>query len=98
MGESVQLLLTQRVSCGFRIDFVISNTKNGRKIAVECDGPTHFKDEIDEEYGIYVDNDYERWGILETAGWNFYRIKYSDWINEKLDRNTIIQDIIQMLS
>lgn len=86
-------------SCGFKIDFVISNIKNGKKIAVECDGPTHFKDEIDEAYGIYVESDEERQEVLETAErCRFYRIKYSDWINDKFDRNAVIQDIIQILS
>lgn len=85
-------------SCGFRIDFVIGNVKNGTKIAVECDGPTHFKDEIDEEYGIYVESDEERQRVLEAAGWRFYRIKYSDWIIEKFDRNRIVQDIVQRLN
>lgn len=73
-------------SCGFKIDFVVTNAQNGKQIAVECDGPTHFKDEIDEEYGIYVEDDEERQRVLEAAGWRFYRIKYSDWkagVNEK---------------
>jgi superfamily I DNA and/or RNA helicase/very-short-patch-repair endonuclease len=85
-------------SCGFRIDFVISNTKSGKKIAIECDGPIHFSNEMDEEIGIYVEDDEERQRVLETAGWEFYRIKYSDWIDEKFDRNSILNDIIKILS
>ncbi|MFC1630296.1 AAA domain-containing protein, partial [Patescibacteria group bacterium] len=84
-------------SCGFKIDFVISNMDNSKRIAVECDGPTHFKDEIDEEYGVYVDDDEERQRILEAAGWKFYRIKYSDWIEDKFDRKSVVLDIIQSL-
>jgi superfamily I DNA and/or RNA helicase/very-short-patch-repair endonuclease len=85
-------------SCGFKIDFVISNTNTGKRIAVECDGPCHFKDEIDETYGIYIDNDEERQRILEAAGWRFYRVKYADWINEKFDRDTVVSAIINLLN
>ena len=85
-------------SCGFRIDFVVSNSKTGRKIAVECDGPTHFKDEIDEAYGVYVKSDEERQRVLEAAGWDFYRIKYSDWIDKGFDKKSVIYDIRQLIS
>lgn len=85
-------------SCGFKIDFVVSNIENGKKIAIECDGPTHFQDEIDEEYGVYVDSDIERQEILENAGWKFYRVKYSDWIDEQLDKNLIARDLHFLLS
>ncbi|MBA7664109.1 hypothetical protein ES703_72160 [subsurface metagenome] len=85
-------------SCGFKIDFAISNIKNGKEIAIECDGPTHFSNEIDEEYGIYIEDDEERQRVLEAAGWEFSRIKYSDWINEKFNRNLILDNIIRELS
>ena len=84
-------------SCGFKIDFVISNIANGKRIAIECDGPTHFRDEIDEAYGIYIDSDEERQRVLEAAGWKFYRIQYSDWLNENFDRKVIFPDMIQLL-
>lgn len=84
-------------SCGFKIDFVVSNANTEKRIAIECDGPTHFKDEIDEEYNIHIESDEERQRVLENAGWRFYRIKYSDWIYERFDRNTIVQDIIDLL-
>ncbi len=85
-------------SCGFKIDFVVSNIRNGKRIAIECDGPTHFKDELDEESGIYIEDDEERQRILEAAGWDFYRIKYSDWIDKKFDRKQVSDDVIKMLS
>ncbi|XOB41724.1 MAG: AAA domain-containing protein [Candidatus Nealsonbacteria bacterium] len=85
-------------SCGFKIDFVITNTKTGEKVAIECDGPTHFQNEADEEIGIYAEDDEERRQILEAAGWEFCRIKYSDWIDEKFDRKLILNDIIKILS
>ncbi|MFZ3136106.1 MAG: AAA domain-containing protein, partial [Thermodesulfovibrionales bacterium] len=85
-------------SCGFKIDFVVTNIKTGKKIAVECDGPTHFQNEVDEEFGIYAEDDEERQRILEAAGWKFYRIKYSDWIDEKFNRKLLLDDIIKILS
>ena len=84
-------------SCGFKIDFVVSNTNTGKRIAVECDGPCHFKDEIDEAYGIHIESDEERQRVLEAAGWEFCRIKYADWIDEKFDRNTVFKVIMDLL-
>jgi len=84
-------------SCGFKIDFVANNTKTGKRIAIECDGPCHFKDEIDEAYGIHIESDEDRQHVLESAGWNFYRIKYADWINENFDRKTIIETLVDLL-
>jgi very-short-patch-repair endonuclease len=88
----------QVLSCGFKIDFVISNTATGKRIAVECDGPCHFRNELDEEYGIYIETDEERQHVLEAAGWNFFRVKYSDWINEKFDRKAVLNDLVDLLS
>ncbi|TAL48945.1 DUF559 domain-containing protein [Patescibacteria group bacterium] len=85
-------------SCGFKIDFVISNTNNAERIAIECDGPTHFKDEIDEAYGIHIESDEERQRVLEAAGWRFARVKYSDWIDERFDKNIVAKEIIKLLS
>lgn len=84
-------------SCGFKIDFVVSNTNTGKRIAVECDGPCHFKDEVDEAYGIHIESDEQRQRVLESAGWRFCRIKYADWIDEKFDRNTVVSTIIDLL-
>ncbi|MFH1509511.1 MAG: AAA domain-containing protein [bacterium] len=85
-------------SCGYIIDFVIHNKSNGQKIAFECDGPTHFKDELDDELSIYVQNDLDRQERLEVAGWDFYRIKYSDWTNQRNDKGIIIKDIVSLLN
>lgn len=84
-------------SCGFKIDFVVSNTATGKRLAIECDGPCHFKDEIDEAYGIHIESDEERQRVLEAAGWRFCRVKYSDWIDEKFDRSAITNTIIDLL-
>ena len=84
-------------SCGFKIDFVVSDTNTGKRIAVECDGPCHFKDEIDESYGIHIESDEERQHVLEAAGWKFCRIRYSDWLDKKFDRNTVVETIRELL-
>lgn len=99
--QNPQYIIRNQVrSCGFKIDFVISNPLNGKKVAVECDGPMHFKDEIDQECSIYIESDEERQRILEDAGYRgcFYRIKYSDWIKRDFDRNKVIRDIVNRLS
>ena len=100
MQDTPYTVQNQIKSCGFKIDFVISNPKNGKKVAIECDGPTHFRDEIDEEYGIYVDSDIERQCILEDAGYRgcFYRIKYSDWIKKDFDRAKVMREILSKLA
>jgi very-short-patch-repair endonuclease len=85
-------------SCGFKIDFVITNLTTGKRLAVECDGPTHFKDEIDEAYGIYTDSDIERQEILESAGWKFYRVLYSDWCTHMLTPQLLHEQIVQLLA
>lgn len=84
-------------SCGFKIDFVISNAATGKRLAIECDGPHHFKDEIDEAYGIHIESDEERQRVLEAAGWEFCRIKYSDWVDDKFDRDIVTQTIKEKL-
>lgn len=91
------IIQNQVESCGFKIDFVITNTKSGKKLAIECDGPTHFKDEIDEAYGIYVESDEERQAVLEAAGWIFYRIKYTDWINKEFDKALTMKELSSSL-
>ncbi|MCX6782553.1 MAG: AAA domain-containing protein [Candidatus Levybacteria bacterium] len=92
------IIQNQVKSCGFKIDFVISNKVNGRKIAIECDGPTHFENEVDESLDIYVQSDEERQAVLVAAGWSFYRIKYSDWINKKDEHNVFIEDLKRYLN
>lgn len=82
---------TQVKSCGFKIDLVISNIKNNRKIAIECDGPTHFESGDGQ---VYVKNDYERQYVLETAGWNFYRIPFSSWYEDMGDEKRDLKNFI----
>lgn len=69
-------ILTQVESCGFKIDQVVRDNSTGRKLALEIDGPSHFEDGNGQ---VRVSGDYERQFVLETAGWEFYRISYIDW-------------------
>ncbi|MBI3984424.1 MAG: hypothetical protein HY344_00565 [Candidatus Levybacteria bacterium] len=87
------LIQNQVESCGFKIDFVISYKQTGKRLAIECDGPTHFENEVDQELGIYVESDEERQTVLEAAGWSFYRIKYSDWIDKNKVKDVFINEI-----
>jgi very-short-patch-repair endonuclease len=89
-GYTIQ---NQVESCGFKIDFVATNTATGKQLAIECDGPTHFKDHIDEAYGIYVDSDIQRQGVLESAGWTFFRVGYSEWIESDENKDLIIKNV-----
>lgn len=62
----------QYQAAGFYIDLAVGDGKNW--IAVECDGPTHF--EMKDKQNYY---DVWRQGILERAGWKFFRISYREW-------------------
>lgn len=77
-------------SSGFKIDFVITDSETGKRLAVECDGPCHFEKDNAE---VRVSHDYERQDVLQSAGWNFYHVLYSDWIQEDFDRDSILEDI-----
>ena len=84
------LIQNQIESCGYKIDFVITNTETGEKLAVECDGPTHF---IDENSDIRVETDFERQAVLESAGWEFYRVPYSKWTSDENFREQLVGEI-----
>jgi len=96
--SSLHIIQNQVSSCGFRIDFVITNIKTGGKLAIECDGPCHFKDELDEEFGMYIESDEERQRVLEAAGWEFYRVKYSDWFRKDEIKRRVAEEIITKIA
>lgn len=91
LDPSKYTLATQAESCGFKIDLVIRNIESGKKLAIECDGPTHFEAGDGQ---VRVVNDYERQFVLETAGWRFYRIIYSEWIGEEVNQQRELLDYI----
>jgi very-short-patch-repair endonuclease len=84
-------LTTQVESCGFKIDLVVRNIASGKKLAIECDGPTHFEAGDGQ---VRVSNDYERQFVLETAGWRFYRIIYSEWLERESKEKQELVDYI----
>lgn len=58
-----------QVPCaGFFIDFVVID-RDGRRMALECDGDFHY-----EEDGDLREEDYQRQDIIERYGWLVYRI------------------------
>jgi very-short-patch-repair endonuclease len=91
LDPSKYTLTTQVESCGFKIDLVIRNIESGKKLAIECDGPTHFEAGDGQ---VRVVNDYERQFVLETAGWRFYRIIYSEWLDEEGKQQKELLDYI----
>lgn len=83
-------LETQTESLGFKIDLVVC--RNGKKLALEMDGPTHFEGGDGQ---VYVKDDWDRQGALETAGWNFYRISYFDWTSDKDTEKEALLDYVK---
>lgn len=85
-------LTTQVESCGFKIDLVITDKQTNKKLAIECDGPTHFEAGDGQ---VYVVNDFERQGVLEVAGWDFYRISYFDWQDKGGDEDKALLEFVK---
>lgn len=85
-------LTTQVKSCGFIIDLVIQHKVTGKRLAIECDGPTHFEQGDGQ---VYVANDYERESILMTAGWNFYRLSYYDWVEAQKNTQVDAEEYVK---
>lgn len=92
LDPSKYTLTTQVESCGFKIDLVVRSIETGKKLAIECDGPTHFERGDGQ---VRVANDYERQFVLETAGWRFYRIIYSEWLEEEDKQKDELIEYIQ---
>ena len=90
LGADEYALETQTESLGFKIDLTVHH--NGRKLAIECDGPTHFEGGDGQ---VYVQNDWERQGALEIAGWTFYRISYFDWVDDQEEEEKALVDYIE---
>jgi very-short-patch-repair endonuclease len=57
------------------VDLVVFGA-DGTKIAIECDGDYWHGDD-------QFEKDMQRQEILERAGWQFFRILYSHYINDK---------------
>ncbi|HSE29206.1 MAG TPA: AAA domain-containing protein [Candidatus Saccharimonadales bacterium] len=90
LDASEYTLETQVESLGFKIDLVVC--RNGKKLAIEMDGPSHFEGGDGQ---VYVKDDWDRQGALETAGWNFYRISYFDWTKDQEVEQKALSEYIQ---
>ncbi|AHB42017.1 hypothetical protein RAAC3_TM7C00001G0151 [Candidatus Saccharibacteria bacterium RAAC3_TM7_1] len=90
LDASEYTLETQVESLGFKIDLVVC--RNGKKLAIEMDGPSHFEGGDGQ---VYVKDDWDRQGALETAGWNFYRISYFDWTKDQQAEHKALSEYIQ---
>lgn len=90
LDASEYTLDTQVESLGFKIDLVIY--RNGKRLALEMDGPSHFEGGDGQ---VYVKDDWDRQCALETAGWNFYRISYFDWVNDELSEKKALADYVE---
>jgi very-short-patch-repair endonuclease len=90
LGAEDYTLETQAESLGFKIDLVVHH--KGKKLAIECDGPTHFEGGDGQ---VYVQNDWERQGALEVAGWTFYRISYFDWVDDQSEEEKALLEHIK---
>lgn len=66
------VIVPQFETCGFRIDFVL--LKNGRTLALECDGQQHYT-----ETGELLEEDIDRQDILERAGWVVRRLSSKEF-------------------
>lgn len=44
---------------------------------------------------MYVQNDWERQGALEVAGWTFYRISYFDWVDDQAEEENALSEHIK---
>jgi len=69
------VIIPQFETCGFFIDFVL--LKNGRTLALECDGMQHFS-----ETGELIEADIERQDILERADWQIKRISSREFYRD----------------
>ena len=85
LARDCQVIPAYKVA-GYEIDLVVL-CADGTKIAVECDGDYWHSDK-------QYDKDMERQDILERAGWQFFRIRYSHYIN---DRNLATQGLWEIL-
>lgn len=90
LDANVYTLETQAKSLGFKIDLAVY--RDGHKLALEFDGPTHFEGGDGQ---VYVKEDWDRQYVLETAGWSFYRVSYFDWIKDQNEEEKAMLDYIK---
>ena len=79
---------------GFSIDIGIKDPKNDSKFlcGVECDGATYHSSKS------IRDNDKLRQEILESLGWNIYRIWSTDWFSDKNNQINKLKTYLENLT
>lgn len=79
---------------GFSIDIGIKDPKNESRFlcGVECDGATYHSSKS------IRDNDKLRQEILESLGWNIYRIWSTDWFSDKNNQINKLKTYLESLS
>lgn len=79
---------------GFSIDIGVKDPKNDLKFlcGVECDGATYHSSKS------IRDNDKLRQEILESLGWNIYRIWSTDWFSDKNNQIKKLKSYLENLS
>ncbi len=84
------LTVFSQVPCaGFSIDLVAVD-REGRRLAIECDGPFH-----DDPEGGLRPEDYQRQDIIERSGWYVYRVSYRRWTWTPA---AIVEEVLQVLA
>lgn len=74
LTKNYQVIPAHKIA-GYEIDLV-PICADGTKIAVECDGDYWHGDK-------QYNKDMQRQDILERAGWQFFRIRYSEYLRDK---------------
>jgi len=79
---------------GFSIDIGVKDPKNDSKFlcGVECDGATYHSSKS------IRDNDKLRQEILESLGWNIYRIWSTDWFSDKNNQINKLKTYLENIS
>lgn len=79
---------------GFSIDIGVKDPKNSHRFlcGVECDGATYHSSKS------IRDNDKLRQEILESLGWNIYRIWSTDWFADKNNQLNKLKSYLENLS
>jgi len=91
-------IFNQYETCGYRLDFVIYCKQLKKFLAIEVDGPHHFK-MLGNKILDYADWHVERVERLKRAGWQIIHTPYYKWyINGWLDKeNPILKGEIENL-
>lgn len=89
LDKNYQVIPAHKVA-SYEIDLV-PICADGTKVAVECDGDYWHSEE-------QYDNDMQRQDILERAGWQFFRIRYSEYVRDKYKATQGLWELLEQHS